>query len=43
MTNPMQDKKRPFKDHKPEHFLFETEPTAASRRSRSTGPTRRTR
>ena len=25
MTNPMQDKKRPFKDHKPEHFLFETD------------------
>ena len=25
MTNPMQDKKRPFKDHKPRHFLFETD------------------
>jgi enoyl-CoA hydratase/carnithine racemase len=25
MTNPMQDKKRPFRDHKPEHFLFETD------------------
>ncbi|HEV7309971.1 enoyl-CoA hydratase family protein [Ensifer sp.] len=25
MTNPMQAKKRPFKGHKPEHFLFETD------------------
>ena len=25
MTNPMQDKKRPFKDHKAKHFLFETD------------------
>lgn len=25
MTNPMQDKKRPFKDHRPKHFLFETD------------------
>ena len=25
MTNPMQQKKRPFKDHKAEHFLFETD------------------
>ncbi len=25
MSNPMQDKKRPFKDHKAKHFLFETD------------------
>jgi enoyl-CoA hydratase/carnithine racemase len=25
MTNPMQDKKRPFKDHKASHFLFGTD------------------
>jgi enoyl-CoA hydratase/carnithine racemase len=25
MTNPMQDKKRPFRGHKPKHFLFETD------------------
>nr|NYU01064.1 enoyl-CoA hydratase [Stenotrophomonas sp. SbOxS2] len=25
MTNPMQDKKRPFKDHTAKHFLFETD------------------
>jgi len=25
MTNPMQDKKRPFKDHKAAHFRFETD------------------
>lgn len=25
MTNPMQDKKRPFKGHKAKHFLFETD------------------
>lgn len=25
MSNPMQDKKRPFKDHKARHFLFETD------------------
>ncbi|WP_104667812.1 enoyl-CoA hydratase family protein [Ensifer adhaerens] len=25
MTNPMQAKKRPFKDHKAKHFLFETD------------------
>ena len=25
MTNPMQDKRRPFKDHQAKHFLFETD------------------
>ena len=25
MTNPMQDKRRPFKGHAPKHFLFETD------------------
>ena len=38
MTNPMQDKKRPFKGHTAKHFRLRRMPTAAWRPSRSIGP-----